>query len=107
MPFLITITEDAERHFKALAVRDRRRLQAAIASRLVDQPTTLTSAVKRLRANPVAKYELRAGDLRALDDVVENEVIISVVGLKRGNTLIVAGEEFHGHQDRAPEKPGE
>jgi hypothetical protein len=35
-----------------------------------------------------------------------DEVVILVVGRKVGNKLIVAGEEFHGHQDHPPESPG-
>src|SRR3954452_7132583 len=99
MPFRITMTEDAERHFLSLPARDQRVLQAAIASRLLHQATKLTRAVKRLRPNPVAEYELRAGDLRVLYDVEGDEVVITIVGRKLGNMLIVAGEEFRGHQD--------
>jgi mRNA-degrading endonuclease RelE of RelBE toxin-antitoxin system len=106
MPFRITITDDAEQHFLALPARDQRILQAAITSRLLHQPTTLTRAIKRLRPNSVAEYELRAGDLRVLYDVEAEEVIVSVVGRKVGNKLIVAGEEFHGHQDSFSESPG-
>jgi hypothetical protein len=66
MPFKITITEDADRQFRALAVREQRILEAAILSRLEHQPITVTKAVKPLRPNPFAEFELRAGDLRAL-----------------------------------------
>ena len=60
MPFKITITEDADRQFRALPVRDQRVLEAAIQSRLEHQPTTPTKAIKRLRPNPLAEFELRA-----------------------------------------------
>src|SRR2546430_12556454 len=106
MEFRIRIAEDAEQQFRALPVRDQRALQAAILARLSHQPTTLTRAVKRLRPNPVAEYELRAGDLRVLYDVEGEEVIVSVVGRKIDNRLIVAGEEFRGHQDRPSGSPG-
>jgi len=106
MAFRITMTEDAELHFLALSVRDQRALQAAIAARLQYQPAILTRAVKRLRPNPVAEYEIRSGDLRVLYDVVGEEVIVTVVGRKVGNTLIVSGEEFRGHQDRPSGSPG-
>jgi mRNA-degrading endonuclease RelE of RelBE toxin-antitoxin system len=104
MPYKITITEDADRQFRALPVRDQRILEAAILSRLVHQPTTETKAIKRLRPNPLAEFELRAGDLRALYNVEGAEVVVLIVGRKVGNTLIVEGEEFHGHQDH-PAKP--
>jgi len=106
MPFKIIITEDAERQFEGLPVRDQRILEAAILARLEHQPTTPTKAIKRLRPNPLAEYELRAGDLRALYNVEGDEVIVLIVGRKLGNTLIVEGEEFHGHQDHTAEPTG-
>ncbi|HVS40037.1 MAG TPA: hypothetical protein VMS17_31045 [Gemmataceae bacterium] len=106
MPFKITITEDAERQFRSLPARLRRILEAAVLSRLQHQPTTPTKAIKRLRPNPLAEFELRAGDLRALYNVEGEEVVILIVGRKAGNKLIVEGEEFHGHQDHPIEPPG-
>jgi len=81
-------------------------LETAILSRLHYLPTTPTRAIKRLRPNPLAEYELRAGDLRVLYNVEEEEVVLLVVGRKVGNKLIVGSEEFHGHQDDPPESPG-
>src|SRR5262245_43258132 len=106
MPFKITITEDADGQFRSLPAREQRILEAAILSRLEHQPTTPTKAIKRLRPNPLAEFELRAGDLRALDNVEGDEVVILIVGRKAGNKLLVEGEEFHGHQDHPVEPPG-
>src|SRR5919206_4860984 len=106
MSYRITITEDGERQLRALPVRDRRILEAAILSRLKHQPETPTKAIKRLRPNPLAEFELRAGDLRALYNVEGDEVVILIVGRKVGIKLRVEGEEFHGHQDHPAEPPG-
>jgi mRNA-degrading endonuclease RelE of RelBE toxin-antitoxin system len=106
MPFKITITADADRQFRSLPAREQRILEAAIQSRLQHQPATPTKATKRLRPNPLAEFELRAGDLRALYNVEGDEVVILIVGRKVGNKLIVEGEEFHGHQDHPVEPPG-
>lgn len=106
MAFQITMTLDAEAQLRALSVRERRVLEAAILTRLLDQPTTPTRAIKRLRPNPFAVFELRAGELRVLYNVEESEVVLLVVGRKVGNKLIVGSEEFHGHQDHPPEPPG-
>jgi mRNA-degrading endonuclease RelE of RelBE toxin-antitoxin system len=106
MPFKISITEDADRQFRSLPVREQRILEAAIVSRLEHQPRTLTKAIKRLHSNPLAEFELRAGDLRALYNVEGEEVVILIVGRKVGNTLIVEGEEFYGHQEHPVEPPG-
>ncbi len=106
MAFKITITEDADRQLRSLPVRDQRILEAAIQSRLEHEPTTPTKAIKRLRPNLFADFELRAGSLRALYNADENEVVILLVGRKVGNKLIVEGEEFHGHQDNLAEPSG-
>ena len=106
MAFQIQITADAESQMRALPVREQRILEAAIMVRLQDQPTTPTRAIKRLRPNPLADYELRVGDLRVLYNVEGDQVVLLVVGRKVGNKLIVGGEEFHGHQDNPPEPPG-
>ena len=107
MAFQITITEDAEYHLRALPVREQRILEAAILARLQGRPTTPTRAIKKLRPNPLAEFELRVGDLRVLYNVEGLEVILLVVGRKVGNQLIVGGEEFHGHQDHPPEPAGD
>jgi mRNA-degrading endonuclease RelE of RelBE toxin-antitoxin system len=106
MSFKITITEDADRQLRSLPAREQRILEAAIVSRLENQPTTTSKAIKRLRPNPLAEFELRAGHLRALYNVEGDEVIILLIGRKVGNKLIVEGEEFHGHQDHPAEPPG-
>src|SRR5437868_2758293 len=99
MPFRITITVDADRQWRALTVREQRILEAAILTRLQDQPAQPSRAIKRLRPNPLAGFELRVGDLRALYNVEGDEVVLLVIGRKVGNKLVVEGEEFHGHQD--------
>ena len=105
MAFTITITEDADRQFRSLRARERRILEAAIVTRLEHHPATPTKAAKRLRPNPLADFELRAGDLRALYNIEGDEVVILTVGRKVGNKLIVEGEPFHGHQDHLVEPP--
>jgi mRNA-degrading endonuclease RelE of RelBE toxin-antitoxin system len=65
MPYQITITDQAEEQMHSLPVRDQWILETAISTKLADQPTTATRAVKRLRPNPLAEFELRAGDLCA------------------------------------------
>jgi mRNA-degrading endonuclease RelE of RelBE toxin-antitoxin system len=107
MAFQITITADAESQWRALSVRQQRLLEAAIQTRLLHQPTTPTKAIKKLRPNPFADWELRVGDLRVLYNVEGMEVIMLVVGCKVGNKLIVEGREFHGHQDNPAESIGD
>ena len=106
MAFRITITELADKQFRGLPVREQRLLDAAIQARLTEQPSKPTKSIKRLRANPLAQFELRVGDLRVLYNVSDDEVVLLIVGRKVGNTLIVDGEEFHGHRDN-PIEPTE
>jgi hypothetical protein len=80
-------------------VREQRLLETGIMTRLVHQPTTPTKAVKRLRPNQFAEFELRVGNLRVLYNVEGTEVVLLVIGRKAGNKLIVEGREFHGHQN--------
>jgi mRNA-degrading endonuclease RelE of RelBE toxin-antitoxin system len=107
MSFQITITEEAEKQFQWLSVREQRILDAAIQTKLTAEPRTPTKAIKQLRPNPLAEFELRAGNLRALYNVEGDAVLILIVGRKIGNKLIVEGEEFHGHQDNPVEPPGD
>ena len=107
MAFGIAITDDAERQLRALPVREQRLIEAAVASRLVHQPTSVTRAVKRLSPNPLAQFELRVGELRVLYNVQASEVVLLVVGRKVGERLIVEGEVFYGHQDNPPEPAGD
>ena len=105
MAFRITITEEAERQLRALSVREQRIIEAAVTARLRDQPTIPTKAIRPLRPNPLAKFELRVRDLRVLYNVEQenSEVVLLIVGRKVGNTLIIGGQEFHGHQGDLPE----
>jgi mRNA-degrading endonuclease RelE of RelBE toxin-antitoxin system len=106
MAFKITITSEAESHLHALSVREQRIVEATVQSRLLGQPTKPTRSIKRLRPNPLAEFELRAGDLRVLYNVEGTEVVLLVIGRKVGNKLVVKGQEFHGHQDNPPRPAG-
>ena len=99
MAFTITITSDAGRQLKSLTARQQRLVEASVQSRLVSKPTTESKAIKRLRPNPLAQFELRVGNLRVLYNVQETEVVLLLVGIKSGNKLTVEGREFYGHQD--------
>ena len=99
MAFRITITDEADSQLRSLPVRDQRIIEAAVTARLRDQPTMPTKAIRRLRLNPLAEFELRVRDLRVLYNVEQDssEVVLLIVGRKVGNKLIVGGKEFHGH----------
>jgi mRNA-degrading endonuclease RelE of RelBE toxin-antitoxin system len=66
MGFRLTITEEADKQLRSLPVREQRTIESAVSARLEDQPNVLSRAVKRLRPNAFAEFELRVGDLRVL-----------------------------------------
>jgi len=105
MPHRITITQEAKAQLQDLPAREQRIISEGIAARLQDQPTVPSKAIKLLRPNPLAGYELRLGDLRVLYNVDEEnlEVVVAIVGRKAGNSLVVEGREFHGHQSNPAE----
>ena len=105
MPHRIIITHEAKTQLKELSAREQRIIDDGIAARLVDRPTRPSRAIKKLRPNPLAGYELRLGELRVLYNVNnENaEVVIVLLGRKVGDKLEVRGEEFHGHQSDSTE----
>ena len=105
MAHTVLITAVAERQLRRLPVRDQRILLTAIRTRLVDHPSVVSNAIKKLRPNPLAQWELRVEHWRVLYNVVGNEVVLLLIGLKSGNKLIVDGEEFHGHRNDDPEPP--
>jgi mRNA-degrading endonuclease RelE of RelBE toxin-antitoxin system len=70
--------------------------------RLAADPLATTRNLKTLRPNPVAQRELRLfGKFRILFNVAEAEKLVTIVlaGEKRGETLIVQGEEFTDHHE--------
>ena len=105
MPYRIIITREAKAQLKQLSVREQRVVDDGISARILDHPTRPSKAVKSLRPNPLAGYELRLGDLRVLYNVDEEagEVTIALVGRKVSERLEVGGEEFHGHESNPTE----
>jgi hypothetical protein len=50
---------------------------------------------KRLRANPIAPWELRVRDMRVFDELDEPGVVtVLAIGRKRGSRLCIEGEEI-------------
>ena len=110
MAFHITITEDRERSLCFFSARNQHIIENAIVDSLKNEPTKPTRAIKRLRSNPFAEFELRVEGFRVLYNVEEDEVVILLVGKKKGNKLFVEKEEFHGHESdpakRSEKGPG-
>ena len=94
--FQIELTPDAIDDLRLLRKYDQRRVVAEIESQLQDQPDHETRHRKRLRPNQLAEWELRVGDFRVFYDVDSTGALVKIeaVGEKRGNKLIIHGEEY-------------
>ena len=99
-PFAIQVTAGAEADLRWFTAYARRIILDGLEVHLRYQPSQETRRLQPLRPNPVAEWELRLGDYRVLYDVdeVERRVTVQVVGEKKGNRLIVQGEEYSEHE---------
>ena len=90
----VEFSADALRRFKKRAVRAL--LKGVIRVHLVEtHPATATRNKFRLRrASSYADYELRAGDWRIFYRLEGAVAVVTLLGEKRGNLLVVEGEEF-------------
>lgn len=94
--FAIQVSQDAERHLAQMRVHDRRVVLHAIESQLDHEPSVPSRNRMQLRRNPLASWELRAGDFRVFYnvDVPQSHVIIVAIGRKRHNVLTIDGKEY-------------
>lgn len=99
MEFDVIISDSAESHLLWFKAREQQIIKSGV-RKLITQPTTLSKALKRLRANPVAEYELRVREYRVLYNVDEARKVVDVlvIGRKRGNALVVEGKVFDAHK---------
>src|SRR5262249_6566991 len=85
--------------------KDARSLLQEATLRLEADPLAENRNLKTLRPNPVARRALRLfGNYRVLFNLDEDArgVTIVLVGEKRGDSLIVRGEEFTAHHESDP-----
>jgi mRNA-degrading endonuclease RelE of RelBE toxin-antitoxin system len=96
MPYEIIFEPDAVDHLRSLSGRDRATVLDGVEKQLTYEPGVETRHRKRLRPNLLAPWELRRGNLRVFYDVYEEPTCVRVVavGYKRGNKLIIAGQEI-------------
>ena len=105
MAWRIEIKERAVEHFRWFGKRTARKLLKAVLSCLEHDPLADTKNLKTLRPNKIAQRELRLfGKYRVLFSVDKPEHLATVilVGEKRGDRLLVLGEEFRAHHESDP-----
>lgn len=102
MTWAVTLKESVLDDLRWFGRKDGRRLLKAAEQLLQTDPLAESRNQKTLRPNAAAQRELRLfGKYRALFNVDEVAVAVTIVlvGEKRGNKLIVQGEEFTGHHE--------
>ncbi len=106
MVWTIKLKESVIDDLRWFGKKDGRLLLKEAEQHLSAEPLLESRNMKSLRPNPVADRELRLfGKYRVLFNVDEEngEVTIILVGEKRGNSLLVQGEEFTGHESDTAE----
>ena len=105
MAWTVTLKESVIEDLRWFGRKNGRLLLQTATELLTANPLAETRNLKTLRLNPVAQRELRLfGKYRVLFRVDEEaeEVTIVLVGEKRGNALVVQGEEFTQHHEDYP-----
>jgi mRNA-degrading endonuclease RelE of RelBE toxin-antitoxin system len=81
---------------EGLTARQSATVLDVVTRSLTHEPTVPTRQRKVLRANAVAPWELRIGDLRVyyeVKDDPERVVVVKAVGVKERNRVLIGGEE--------------
>ena len=91
----LAVTEEAKADLSYYTAFERKIMAAAMRAQLADSPAVETRNRKRLRDNPVARWELRSGHYRMFYEVDETvpQVTIVAVGHKDHNKLFIRGQE--------------
>lgn len=94
-PYRIEYSPPSREHLEALDARQRATVLDKVDAQLVHQPTAVTRNRKPLQLNPLARFELRIGDLRVYYEVDEVRRVVEVwaVGIKDRNRVLIGGEE--------------
>ena len=91
----VLFTADALRQFKKLQKAVRPAIKEAIRKQLIeaDPEETTRNKFRLRRPSEHADYELRAGDWRIFYRVERDNVLVTLLGEKRGEKLFVDGRE--------------
>lgn len=92
----VVLSPAALRQYKRLPASARRLLKKAIGEQLALQDATeeTRNRFRLRRLSQHADYELRIEAWRVFYRVMEEVVIVELIGRKRGNVLLIGGKEF-------------
>jgi mRNA-degrading endonuclease RelE of RelBE toxin-antitoxin system len=105
MSWTVTLKGSVIDDLRWFGKKDARSLLQEATLRLESDPLAENRNRKTLRPNRVARRELRLfGNYRVLFNLDEDarEVTIVLISEKRGDSLIVRGEEFSAHHESDP-----
>jgi len=95
MPYAVTYSPETVEHMEALTARQRTSVLDGIDEQLRHQSTVETKNRKPMRANVLAPWELRIGELRVyyeVQEAPEPEVLIRAIGVKERNQVRFANK---------------
>ena len=95
MPYAVKYSPETVEHMEALTARQRTNVLDGVDEQLSDQPAVETKNRKPMRANALAPWELRIGDLRVyyeVQEMPEPEVQIRAIGVKERNQVRIANK---------------
>jgi mRNA-degrading endonuclease RelE of RelBE toxin-antitoxin system len=101
MKWDVSLKDSVRDDLRWFGKKDGRLILQAALQLLTQDPLAETKNMKTLRPNPFAQRALRLlGNYRVLFDVdrASSTVTVLAVGEKRGNILLVQGEEFRAHE---------
>jgi mRNA-degrading endonuclease RelE of RelBE toxin-antitoxin system len=105
MAWEVTLKESVLDDLRWFGKKAGRAILREAQERWAKDPLEKSRNMKTLRPNPVAERELRlSGKYRVLFNVDEETqtATIVLVGEKRGNVLVVRGENFEAHHEGNP-----
>jgi mRNA-degrading endonuclease RelE of RelBE toxin-antitoxin system len=105
MSWTVTLKESVIDDLRWFGKKSARSLLREATLRLESDPGAENRNLKTLRPNRDAQRELRLfGNYRVLFNLDEDarEVTVVLVGEKRGDSLLVRGEEFTAHHESDP-----
>ena len=105
MAWTVELKESVIEDLRWFGRKDSRVLLNTAVERLAADPLAETRNLKTLRPNRIAQRELRGGGkYRVLFNVDADAQVVTIVlvGEKRGEALLVRGEEFTEHHEDHP-----
>lgn len=94
--FRIEYTPEAAGHLAGLTAHQSALVLDSVERKLKQQPTQTSRNRRLLRANPIAPWELRIGELRVYFDVMEEPaalVTVRAIGIKVRERVLIGGKE--------------